>query len=120
MSELHPCEYCGTMLDENGEVESNIAACGPRMHHYASQCREYVHAAKESYKKQADGLAGLATHLQSELDTLRRELAEERARVVAWLYSDDARRYTEVGPLIAKAILEGRHVSGESTRKEAL
>ena len=31
MSDLHPCEYCGTMLDENDEVESNIAACGPRM-----------------------------------------------------------------------------------------
>ena len=50
MSELHPCEYCGTMLAENGEVESNIAACGPRMQHYASQCVIYVHAALQSYK----------------------------------------------------------------------
>lgn len=54
MAEQHPCEYCGTMLDENGEVESNIAACGPRMQHYASQCVIYVHAAKESYRKQND------------------------------------------------------------------
>jgi hypothetical protein len=44
------------MLDENDEVESNIAACGPRMGHYASQCREYVHAARELYKADAVAL----------------------------------------------------------------
>jgi hypothetical protein len=32
----------------------------------------------------------------------------ERERVIAWLWSQDARRYTEVGPLVAKAIQEGR------------
>jgi hypothetical protein len=45
---------------------------------------------------------GLANEL-----TARR--ADECAHIVAWLYSKDARRYTETGPLIAKALLEGRH-----------
>jgi hypothetical protein len=39
----------------------------------------------------------------------------ERVRVIAWLNSEDARRYTEVGPLVAKAIEENRHQGGDST-----
>ena len=38
-------------------------------------------------------------------------VAAERARTIAWLYSEDARRYTEVGPLVAKALEEGRHLT---------
>jgi hypothetical protein len=45
-------------------------------------------------------------------DALRWELEErrivERAEIVAWLWSEDARRYTEVGPLIGKALEEKR------------
>ena len=70
MSDLHPCEYCGTMLDENDEVESNIAACGPRMQHFTSQCREYVHAAKESYKRDVVVLRGQVADLRSMLGGL--------------------------------------------------
>ena len=45
-------------------------------------------------------------------------MAQERADLVAWLYSEDARRYTEVGPLIAKAILEGRHVAATEPKEK--
>jgi len=38
-----------------------------------------------------------------------------RVRVIAWLNSEDARRYTEVGPLVAKAIEENRHAGGDAT-----
>ena len=45
--------------------------------------------------------------LLAELEARR---VEERARVCAWLQSEDARRYTEVGPLVADAIAKGRHL----------
>lgn len=41
---------------------------------------------------------------------LRARRHEERLRIVAWLRGEDARRYTEVGPLVAQAIVEGRHL----------
>ena len=60
------------------------------------------------------------TFRQRFLDGLAEELkgrrAEERVRIIAWLNSEDARRYTEVGPLVAKALEEGRHLSGETAR----
>lgn len=60
------------------------------------------------------------TYRQRFLDGLLEELkarrAEERVRVIAWLNSEDARRYTEVGPLVAKALEEGRHLSGPSPK----
>jgi hypothetical protein len=46
-----PCDYCGTLLNEADEEESNIPACGPRATHYASVCRERVHAALQFTKK---------------------------------------------------------------------
>jgi hypothetical protein len=52
------------------------------------------------------------TFRQRFADGLRSELAArrvaERAEIVAWLWSEDARRYTEVGPLIGKALEEKR------------
>lgn len=48
----HPCDYCGTMLDEDDCVESDIPAVNGPMLHTASQCREYVHAALRSYKRE--------------------------------------------------------------------
>lgn len=41
---------------------------------------------------------------------LRARRHEERLRIVAWLRGEDARRYTEVGPLVAQALVEGRHL----------
>jgi hypothetical protein len=45
-----PCDYCGTILDENGKEESTIAAAGPRMTHFIGTCRERVHAALRGEK----------------------------------------------------------------------
>ena len=47
-----------------------IAACGPRMQHFTSQCREYVHAAKESYKRDVVVLRGQVADLRSMLGGL--------------------------------------------------
>lgn len=30
--------------------------------------------------------------------------------LIEWLWSEDARKYTEIGPLIAKAVEDGRHL----------
>jgi len=37
----HPCDYCGTMLDEDDCVESDIPAVNGPTLHSATQCREY-------------------------------------------------------------------------------
>lgn len=37
-----PCDYCGTLLNEDGEERSDIAACGPRHAHSAYSCRQIV------------------------------------------------------------------------------
>lgn len=50
--ERHPCDYCGTMLDEDDCVMSDIPAVNGPMLHTASQCREYVYAALGSYKRE--------------------------------------------------------------------
>ena len=63
----HPCDYCGTMLDEDDCVESDIPAVNGPMLHSASQCREYVYAAKESYKR--------------EVATLRAQLLDDAAKL---------------------------------------
>lgn len=69
MSEFsNPCEYCGTLLNDDEQEESNVAACGPRMTHYASTCRERVLAALRYTKTQ------LATALR-ERDEVRGHLA---------------------------------------------
>jgi hypothetical protein len=44
MTVRHPCEYCGTMLDENECVESDVPAVNGPTRHSASGCRERVHA----------------------------------------------------------------------------
>jgi hypothetical protein len=49
----HPCEYCGTMLDEDDCVESDVAAVNGPTLHSATQCREYVHAVMTSYRRDA-------------------------------------------------------------------
>lgn len=82
----HPCEYCGTMLDENDEVESNIPACGPRMAHYAAQCREYVYAALRSYKAElATTKARLDGTTAAIPSIVAGRVAAERASIVAKL-----------------------------------
>ena len=41
---------------------------------------------------------------------LRARRIEERLRIVQWLRSPGARRFTEVGPLVAQAIVDGAHL----------
>jgi hypothetical protein len=54
------------------------------------------------------------TFRQRFLDALSMEMTArrvgERARVCIWLQSEDARRYTECGPLVASAIERGEHL----------
>ena len=51
--ERHPCDYCGTMLDEDDCVESDIPAVNGPTLHSATQCREYVYACLVAYKRDA-------------------------------------------------------------------
>lgn len=51
--ERHPCDYCGTMLDEDDCVESDILAVNGPTLHSATQCREYVYACLVAYKRDA-------------------------------------------------------------------
>jgi hypothetical protein len=53
VSERHPCDYCGTMLDEDDCVESDIPAVNGPTLHSSTQCREYVYAVMVSYKRDA-------------------------------------------------------------------
>ena len=46
----HDCEYCGSRLTAD---ECNVTD-GTR--HFTAQCREYVHAALRSYKRENAGL----------------------------------------------------------------
>jgi hypothetical protein len=43
-------------------------------------------------------------------DDLRAQRIEERLLIVQWLRSAGARRFTEVGPLVAQAIVDGAHL----------
>ena len=52
-AERHPCDYCGTMLDEDDCVESDIPAVNGPTLHSATQCREYVYACLVAYKRDA-------------------------------------------------------------------
>ena len=63
--ERHPCDYCGTMLDEDDCVESDIPAVNGPMLHTASQCREYVYAVMTSYKRDRAGIARYLHHVAS-------------------------------------------------------
>lgn len=47
---MSDCEYCGTTLTEDGANATDGS------HHYVAQCREYVHAALRSYKREAGAL----------------------------------------------------------------
>ena len=64
----HPCPYCGTMVDEDDCVESDIPAVNGPMLHTASQCREYVYACMTSYMRDVGtlraALAGAASALR--------------------------------------------------------
>lgn len=51
-------------------------------------------------------LVGENAHLREQL---AKAADKELALVIVWLNSKDARGYTEVGPLIAKALKEERH-----------
>lgn len=42
-----PCDYCGTLLNEDGEERSDIPAAGPRHWHSADGCRQRVSARLE-------------------------------------------------------------------------
>ena len=63
--ERHPCDYCGTMLDDDDCVMSDIPAVNGPMLHTASQCREYVYAAMTSYKRDRAGIARYLHHVAS-------------------------------------------------------
>lgn len=81
----HPCPYCGTMLNDDEQQRSDVPACGPRMMHYAEQCREYVKATLDYKVKalEAEESAHAATRTQlAQAHTLLRDL--ER-RIRAWL-----------------------------------
>lgn len=60
MNVQHPCEYCGTPLDEDGQEESNIPAAGPRHTHFSAACRDRVHAALQSYKRELSEVVNAA------------------------------------------------------------
>ncbi len=104
MSDLHPCEYCGTMLDENDEVESNIAVCGPRMSHYASQCVIYVHAAKESYRTEV-------VKLQAEVMRLRAGIAAVHNETDAIAVYEALDAHVRSVKRMAHDVLKGNDVS---------
>jgi hypothetical protein len=60
---MRPCEYCGTMLDDDGQEESNIAAAGPMISHFTSTCRERVFSALRCVQREnAELRAKLAAH----------------------------------------------------------
>ena len=71
------CEYCGTELDEDGCVESDIPAVNGPSLHTASQCREYVHATLRTYQRE------IAELREREVGFLSL-LGECRARSDAW------------------------------------
>lgn len=76
----HPCDYCGTMLDEDDCVESDIPAVNGRTLHSASQCREYVYAALQSYKRE---VAATRAAL-SQLDEVKALLAATTEHVISY------------------------------------
>ena len=51
--ERHPCDYCGTMVDDDDCVESDIPAVNGPTLHSVTQCREYVAAALRGYMRDA-------------------------------------------------------------------
>lgn len=78
------CEYCGTMLNDNGEEESNVAAAGPMITHFDSVCRERVHAALRATRRDVASqaaeiaeLRGRATLLDGILTSLYEEMGYE-------------------------------------------
>ena len=56
-TETKPCEYCGTSLTEYG------ANATDGTHHFAAQCREYVHATLRSYRRELSDYRGLVDDL---------------------------------------------------------
>jgi hypothetical protein len=54
----HPCPYCGTLLDEDDTEESYAPAQGVgRTTHFATVCRERVHAALRATKRELEAVS---------------------------------------------------------------
>jgi hypothetical protein len=60
-----PCEFCGTPVDDSDYQDDGYR-------HTDGRCTEYLKAALAAANKHAAGMASLATHLQAELDQVRR------------------------------------------------
>lgn len=75
---VHPCEYCGTMLDEDETEESNIAAAGPRIGHFAATCRERVFAASRAKSREIATLTVSLAEARERLAERDQELSEIR------------------------------------------
>ena len=65
----HPCEYCGAMLDDDGQEESNIAAAGPMVTHFAATCRERVFSALRYYQRENTDLRRQVAELEKDRDS---------------------------------------------------
>ena len=65
MNETHPCDYCGTQLDQDGNL-----AHSPSQRHWEGQCLDYVKAACNAKDR--------------ELNDLRTELEEAYRRLQFW------------------------------------
>ena len=93
--ERHPCDYCGTMLDEDDCVESDIPAVNGPMLHSATQCREYVYACLVSLRAEVDRLravVSVARWIQADLKANEGRVSIEREADL-----DDALIDLEVG-----------------------
>lgn len=66
------CEMCGTEVDESDYQDDGYR-------HTTERCAEYLKAALGAANRHAEGMAKLATHLQAELDQLRRSVGEVEA-----------------------------------------
>jgi chromosome segregation ATPase len=79
-----PCDYCGTGLTEDGDIET---ATGSR--HYVAQCREYVHAAMRGYRADKLNAYNRIAALEAELRDARAQLQGQGERTV-WAVAEAA------------------------------
>ncbi len=82
---LHPCSYCGTMIDDDDCVESDIPAVNGPTRHSSTHCREYVHAAMRGYMRERD--EARADRIRDQVDA---KLNEDRLLKIAAIYNEYA------------------------------
>jgi hypothetical protein len=83
---MKDCEYCGSMLTDDG------ANATDGTHHFAAQCREYVHAALRSYKRDLAAERAKSKALEArELDADESAVSALYAKSLAVMALEDER-----------------------------